>query len=84
LHVAATRGEQHPGDALEIYRRQLDRALEPASNLAYDEAIRLLKAMRPFYTAMDRTDDFTGLVTELRSRYNHRRNLMQRLDGVQL
>jgi uncharacterized Zn finger protein len=84
LHVAATRGEQHPGDALEIYRRQLDRALEPASNLAYDEAIRLLKTMRPLYTAMDRTDDFTGLVTELRTRHKRRRNLMQRLDGVQL
>jgi hypothetical protein len=33
---------------------------------------------------MDRTDDFTGLVTELRTRHKRRRNLMQRLDGVQL
>jgi hypothetical protein len=82
LQVAAARGEQHPGDALEIYQRQLDRALESANNRAYDEAMRLLKVMRPLYTAMDRGEDFTGLVTGIRTRHKRRGNLMQRLDGV--
>jgi hypothetical protein len=82
LQVAAARGEQHPDDALEIYQRQLDRALESANSRAYDEAIRLLKVMHPLYTAMDRDEDFTGLVTGIRTRHKRRGNLMQRLDGV--
>jgi uncharacterized Zn finger protein len=82
--VAATRGERHPADALEIYHRQLDRALQPADQRAYNEVVRLLTIMRPLYTATGRSDDFDDLVTRIRTDYKRRRTLLRRLDDARL
>jgi hypothetical protein len=84
LHVAAARGTDHPTDALEVYRRHLDRALEPADNRAYDNVVRLLKTMRPLYATTDDTAAFYALVAEIRTTYKRRRNLIARLDRARL
>lgn len=84
LHVAAARGEDHPDDALEVYHRHLERALEPADNRAYDEVVRLLQIMRPLYDATDRSDAFSALVASIRTSYKRRRNLIARLDRARL
>ncbi|HEX6255672.1 MAG TPA: hypothetical protein VFZ70_07640 [Euzebyales bacterium] len=84
LHVAAARGTDHPTDALGVYRRHLERALEPADNRAYDDVVRLLKTMRPLYAATDDTDAFNGLVADVRTTYKRRRNLIARLDRARL
>lgn len=84
LHLAAARGEQHPADALEVYRRHLDVALQPAKNRAYDQVVRFLGTMRRLYVALDRDDDFDALVAEIRTSYKRRPNLMKRLDRARL
>ena len=66
LHVAAARAERHPADALEVHRRQLDRALQPADKRAYREVVALLTTMRPLYAALRRTDHFDQLVGSIR------------------
>jgi uncharacterized Zn finger protein len=84
LHVAAARGREHPADALDVYRRHLDRALQPADNRAYDNVVRLLKTMRPLYAAVDDNDAFGALVADIRRTYKRRRNLIARLDGARM
>ncbi len=84
LHVAAARGEQHPAEALGVYRRHVDAALQPAKNRAYDQVVRLLATMRPLYLAVGGVDDFDALVAEIRTSYKRRPNLMKRLDRARL
>jgi uncharacterized Zn finger protein len=83
-HVAAARAERHPADALDVYRRQLDRALQPADKRAYQDVVRLLRIMRPLYDATGRTSSFDHLVASIRTDYKRRRTLLERLDGAGL
>ena len=62
--LAAARGEQHPAEALAVYWRHLEAALQPADNGAYDQVVRLLERMRPLSLALGGDDDFDALVAE--------------------
>lgn len=84
LQVAAIRARSHPADALDVYRRHLDRALEPADKRAYREVVRLLQTMRPLYVALDRSAEFDDLVADIRTTRARRRTLMARLDKAGL
>jgi uncharacterized Zn finger protein len=83
-HVAAARAEQHPADALDVYRRQLDRAVQPADQRAYNEVVRLLKTMRPLYATIGQTNSFDHLVASIRTTYKRRRTLLERLNRAGL
>jgi uncharacterized Zn finger protein len=84
LHLSAVRGQQHPADALDVYRRHLEAALQPANNRAYDQVAQLLEAIGPLYVALGRVEDFDALVAEIRTTYKRRPNLMSRLDRARL
>lgn len=84
LQLAELRAEQHPGDAITVYRRRLDRALQPARNDAYDEVVEVLADLAPLYERAGRTAEFRELVAGVRAEYKRRRNLMQRLDRAGL
>jgi tetratricopeptide (TPR) repeat protein len=84
LHLAAVRGQEHPAEALEVYRRHLEAALQPANNRAYDQVAQLLEAMGPLYVALGEVDDFDALVAEIRTTYKRRPNLMRCLDRARL
>lgn len=84
LQLAKRRADQHPFDALAVYQRHLDRALEPAKDHAYAEVVRLLTLMRPLHQRLGQEADFVRLVTEIRTDYKRRRNLIKRLDRARL
>ena len=84
LQLAKRRADQHPADAIAVYRRHLDRALEPAKDHAYAEVVRLLTLMRPLHQRLGQDADFDRLVTEIRTHYKRRRNLIKRLDRARL
>lgn len=84
LDLAEARGRTHPAQALEVYRRHLDRALEPADKHAYREVVRLLQTMRPLYSASERSADFDDLVADIRTTRKRRRTLMRYLDEAGL
>jgi len=84
LQLVKRRAEQHPADALAVYRRHLDRTLEPAKDHAYAEVVRLLKLMRPLQQRLGQDADFDRLVAEIRTGYKRRRNLIKRLDRARL
>jgi hypothetical protein len=84
LQLAERRADQHPSDAMAVYRSHLDRALGPAKDHAYAEVVRLLTLLRPLYQRLDQDADFDRLVTEIRTGYKRRRNLIKRLDRARL
>jgi uncharacterized Zn finger protein len=84
LQLAERRADHHPSDAIAVYRRHLDRALEPAKDHAYAEVVRLLTLLSPLYQRLDQDADFDRLVTEVRTGYKRRRNLIERLDRARL
>ena len=84
LQLAKRRADEHPADALAVYRRHLDRALEPAKDHAYAEVVRLLTLMRPLHQRLGQDAAFDRLVTEIRTGYKRRRNLIKRLDRARL
>jgi uncharacterized Zn finger protein len=84
LQLAKRRADQHPADALAVYLRHLDRALKPAKDHAYAEVARLLTLMRPLHQRLGQDADFARLVTQIRTEYKRRRNLIKRLDRAQL
>lgn len=84
LQLAQLRGDQHPDDASAVYRRRLDRALEPARNDAYDEVFDILTALAPLHEHAGRSAELHALVEDIRTDYKRRRNLMARLDRAGL
>lgn len=84
LRLAASRAEDHPGDAIEVYRVQLLRALEPAKDRAYAEVVQVLQTLAPLYQRDARPQEFQRLVADIRSEYKRRSNLIKHLDRAKL
>ena len=84
LQLAKRRADEYPSDALAVYRRHLDRALEPAKDHAYAEVVRLLTLMRPLHQRLGQDADFDRVVSEIRTGFKRRRNLIKRLDRARL
>jgi uncharacterized Zn finger protein len=83
LQLAKRRADQHPATRSRL-PPPLDRALKPAKDHAYAEVARLLTLMRPLHQRLGQDADFARLVTQIRTEYRRRRNLIKRLDRAQL
>lgn len=84
LRLACLRADEHPDDAIDVYRRHLARVLEPARNDAYDAVVETLGTLAPLYERSGRAGEFRDLVAQVRGSYRRRPNLMKRLDRAGL
>ncbi len=82
LKLAATREEGHPGDAVPIYRRLIETAIEQTNNSAYEEAIKLVKRLKPLLPRLDIPADFRQYIALLRAKYKAKRNFIKLLDKL--
>jgi uncharacterized Zn finger protein len=80
--LAHRRAVSHPADARWVYEGQLDAALMPASDGAYERVVDLLQRLRPLYLALDEPAAFDELVADIRRRHGRRRKLLERLDSA--
>ena len=64
--LADLRRETHPDDALPIYHRMLDKALQTSHEGAYREVIRLLSSIEIALTHAGRQSEFASLITDVR------------------
>jgi uncharacterized Zn finger protein len=83
LKLAATREEGHPGDAVPIYLRLIETAIEQTNNSAYEEAITLVKRLKPLLPRLDIPADFRQYIALLRAKYKAKRNFIKLLDKLQ-
>lgn len=82
LQLAELREADHPDDALDAYRRGLAPAVARTNQAGYEEAVALLRRMRPIMHRLDRRDAFGREVAELRNVNRRKRNLVRLLDGL--
>lgn len=84
LRVAESRQKTHPAQALPVYWRLVDSALETADRRAYAAAVRLLKRARDAAVAGGEVDTFEARLAALRERHRRRPSLIAMLDKAKL
>lgn len=82
LMLAATREEKYPGDAVAIYRRFIETAVGQTNNSAYEEAIKLVKKLKPLHVRLGTSADFVKYIALLRAKYKAKRNFIKLLDKL--
>ncbi|PLS84040.1 MAG: hypothetical protein CYG60_20035 [Actinobacteria bacterium] len=83
LELASRREEEHPEEALAIYRSRIEPLVEQTNNAAYKEAHGLLVKARGLMRRLDREAEFEEYVRMLRTRYKRKRNFMKLLKGLE-
>lgn len=78
--LATEREEDHPEDAMDVYRQQIEPTLARKNNEAYKEAVRLLGKVRELHLRLGREAEFTRFVVSVRSAHKPKRNFMKALD----
>jgi len=84
LRLAEARQKTHPAQALPVYWRLIDSALQTADRRAYAAAVRLLKRARDAAKAADEIDAFEARLAALRERHRRRPSLIAMLDKAKL
>ena len=79
LKLAGLREQDHPEDAVEIYRARIEPLVECTNNTAYRDAVGLLRKVRRLMKRLDRLDELTEYVQELRTKYKRKRNFIAML-----
>jgi len=82
--LAEAREACEPADAMVVYQRLADEALERADKRAYQAAVRHLKAARRAAIAAARSADFAEHVTALREKNRRRPSLIAMFDKAAL
>ena len=77
--LADARRGDHPDDALAVYRRLLEHALEHSNAGAYEEAIDLLGAIRASLVPTGRSSEFEAELERIRSEQRRRPKLISML-----
>jgi uncharacterized Zn finger protein len=84
VRLAQAREPTAPADAMSVYFRLADGALERADKRGYREAVGYLKAGRRAATAADRAGDFAEHLDGVRERNRRRPTFMAMLDKAGL
>ena len=78
--IAAAVAASHPNRSLAIRLRQIDQLVHSSR---YDDAGKLIRAVRPLFESLGRVDDWPKLIAKLREEHRRRRNFMTVLDRME-
>lgn len=79
LRLAAIREKTHPEDAIDIYKRRIEPAIEHG-NGSYEYAVELLGKVRELMLALGHEEEFADYLMHIRINWKRKRNLMKLLD----
>jgi uncharacterized Zn finger protein len=79
LELASKREDDHPDDALPIYRRQVERLIGQKNNQAYAEAVAAIRRVQSAMAHLGRGAEFPAYVASVRLSHKAKRNLMKLL-----
>lgn len=82
LELAGRREAGHPEDALAVYRQLVEPAVARTGRAGYEEAVALLRRMRPLARRLGQEAAFGREVAGLRAAHRRKRNLVTLLDGL--
>jgi uncharacterized Zn finger protein len=80
IELAQQRQKEHPQDAIPIYQRQIEPALQRKNVAAYQEAVRFLRRIHDLMARLGRGSDFAAYLQELRVAHRAKRNFIKLLD----
>ncbi|MGH9968842.1 MAG: DUF6880 family protein [Pyrinomonadaceae bacterium] len=75
-------GKTHPYRAFRIYQQLIAPTIAPTNNMAYSEAIKLLKKMHKLASNLHREREFDDYLIALRTQYKLKRNFIKLLDRM--
>jgi uncharacterized Zn finger protein len=81
--VAEAVAKAHPQRAVGIYRQQVNQNLTQASVGAYETVAAYLRKMKPIMKSMERENDWTQIVDDIRLRHRNRPRFMEILDRLE-
>jgi hypothetical protein len=84
LTLARQRAKQHPQDALPVFRRHIETAVDITKRDAYQHAVSLLTEMREYYERAGAAAEFAEYVQRLRAAHRRKRNFIAALDTTRL
>ncbi|MCG3162685.1 MAG: hypothetical protein JMDDDDMK_03990 [Acidobacteria bacterium] len=82
LQLAALREKDHPEDALEIYRRQIEPTVNQKNNQAYKEAAGYVRKVRDLMKRLGREAEFNAYLESIRKAHKPKRNFMALLNQI--
>ena len=82
LQLADARAKEHPEDAIAVYRRQVAHLVQQTNNHSYEEAITLVKKIKPLLTRCRSASSVGDYLAELRVTFKAKRNFMKMLDQI--
>ena len=80
--VAEAVAKAYPERTIEIYLAALNAQLPQAQQSSYVSAASYLRKLRPFFKAMDRSEEWEALLASIREQYRGRPRFMELLDGL--
>lgn len=80
MRLAANREQNHPEDAVEVYKKWIGPIAERKNNQAYEEAAALIKKIRLLMSRLNRDADFADYLRGVRAAHKPKRNFMKLLD----
>jgi len=82
MKLAAVREQDHPQDALSIYREHIAPLVEMTNNAAYEQAVELLSKIRKLMDRLGRETEFDDYLAALRVEFKRKRNFIKLLDTI--
>ncbi len=84
LTLARQRAQQHPWDAIPVFCRQVEAAVEVAKRHSYEHAVNLLTEVRGCYERVGASAEFADYARSLRAAHRRKRNFIAALDAARL
>lgn len=84
LTLARKRAQQHPRDAIPVFCRQVEAAVEIAKRDGYEHAVSLLTEVSGCYARVGASAEFADHVRSLRAAHRRKRNFIAALDAARL
>ncbi|MGH3897186.1 MAG: hypothetical protein ACRDTA_02830, partial [Pseudonocardiaceae bacterium] len=84
LALARQRAQQHPRDAIPVFCRQVETAVEVAKRGGYEQVVSLLTEVSECYQRVGASAEFADYVRSLRAAHRRKRNFITALDAAQL
>jgi uncharacterized Zn finger protein len=80
MQLAQLREQDHPEDAVPIYRERVQRLVGQKNNRSYEEAVATMRRVRDAMSRLEPPGDFRSYVATLRAEHRPKRNFMALLD----
>ena len=84
LAVARQRAQEHPRDAIPVFSRQVEAAVEVTKRDGYERAVSLLTEVSGCYERVGASAEFADYVRSLRAAHRRKRTFIAALDAARL